>query len=316
MFKQQPKIESIVLLRGLAALGVCATHYYIINEDTFSPLIKQLFMSGQLGVSIFFVISGFVLPYSISKINYTIAGFPNFMLKRLLRIEPPYWATIALLFILGIVPWQNFDIRQLAVNIFHIAPLFKNYNWYSPTFWTLSIEFQYYILLGLFFPLLMRCKPAVSILIVCGISVICVFAKLNIRDLVFTYWYDFATGYIAFMCMTNKITTQTAIIYLTVFCAIVASGVSILTGALPFATALIILLFNKKPYKPFLFLGNISYSLYLTHTIVIFFFLKFAKAYLSNQMVLFPLTILSCVGFAALFYTIIEKPVLWRSKKL
>lgn len=273
-------------------------------------------MSGQLGVSVFFVISGFVLPYSISKINYTIAGFPNFILKRLLRIEPPYWATIALLFISGVVPWQNFDIRQLAANIFHIAPLFKNYNWYSPTFWTLSIEFQYYILLGLFFPLLMRCKPVVSILIVCGISVICVLAKLNIRDLVFTYWYDFAAGYIAFICMTNKIRTQTALICLTAFCAIVAWGVSIITGVLPFVTVLIILLFNKKPYKPFLFLGNISYSLYLTHTIVIFFFLKFTKAYLSNQVVLFPLTILSCVGFAALFYSIIEKPVLRRSKKM
>ncbi|SEO21445.1 Peptidoglycan/LPS O-acetylase OafA/YrhL, contains acyltransferase and SGNH-hydrolase domains [Mucilaginibacter gossypiicola] len=273
-------------------------------------------MSGQLGVSIFFVISGFVLPYSISKINYTIAGFPNFMLKRLLRIEPPYWATIALLFIVGIVPWQSFDIRQLAVNIFHIAPLFKNYNWYSPIFWTLSIEFQYYILLGLFFSPLMRCKPAVSILIICGISVISVLAKLNIRDLVFTHWYDFAAGYIAFMCMTNKIRTQTAIIYLAAFCAIVVWGVSIITGTLPFITVVIILFFNKKPYKPFLFLGNVSYSLYLTHTVVIFFFLKFAKAYLSNQVVLFTLAILFCVCFAALFYTIIEKPVLRRSKKL
>jgi len=316
VFKHQSKIDSIVLLRGLAALGVCITHYYIMNAETYSPLIKQLFMSGQLGVSIFFVISGFVLPYSLSKINYTLAKFPNFILKRLFRIEPPYWAAIALLFILGIVPWQSFDIRQFAVNIFHIAPLFKNYSWYSPIFWTLAIEFQYYILLGLFFSLLMRCKPAVSILIVCSISVICVFAKLNIRDLVFTYWYDFAAGYIGFMCLINKIRPQTATIYLTVFCAIVAWKVSIITGVLPFVTTLIILLFNKRPYRPFLFLGNISYSLYLTHTIAIFFFLKFAKAHLSNPIILFGLTILSCVCFAALFYTIIEKPVLRRSKKL
>lgn len=272
-------------------------------------------MSGQLGVSVFFVISGFVLPYSLSKINYTVAGFPNFMLKRLLRIEPPYWATIALLFISGLVPWQSFNIQQFGANIFHIAALFKDHSWYSPIFWTLAIEFQYYILLGLFYPLLMRGRPVVSILIVCGISVICMFAKLNIPDLVFTYWYDFAAGYVGFMCVINKIRLQTAVIYLTVFCVIVVWQVSIITGVLPFVTTLVILLFKQKPCKPLLLLGNISYSLYLTHTIAIFFFLKFAKAYLSNQVILFPLTILSCVGFAALFYTIIEKPILRRSKK-
>lgn len=273
-------------------------------------------MSGQLGVSIFFVISGFVLPYSLSKLNYTLSGFPHFILKRLFRIEPPYWATIALLFILGIVPWQSFNIKQFAVNIFHIAALFKDYSWYSPIFWTLAIEFQYYILLGLFFSLLTRCKPAVSILIVCGISIICMFARLNVRNLVFTYWYDFAAGYIGFMCVIGKIRLQTTVIYLTAFCAIVVWQVSIITGILPFATTLIILLFNKKPYRPLLFLGNISYSLYLTHTITIFFFLKFAKAHLSNPVVLFGLTISACVCFAALFYTIIEKPILNYSKKM
>jgi peptidoglycan/LPS O-acetylase OafA/YrhL len=67
MFKKQTQIESIVLLRGIAALGVCFVHFYLTNGVQYSQLMTQLFFSGQLGVSMFFVISGFVLPYSLSQ---------------------------------------------------------------------------------------------------------------------------------------------------------------------------------------------------------------------------------------------------------
>ncbi|NHA07931.1 acyltransferase [Mucilaginibacter sp. HC2] len=315
MFKKQTQIESIVLLRGIAALGVCFVHFYLTNGVQYGQLLTQLFFSGQLGVSMFFVISGFVLPYSLSQKNYTIKAFPNFLLKRSIRIDPPYWATIGLLFLLGWVPW-HLDINRLVLHVFYLIPLFKNYQWYNNIFWTLCIEFQYYILLGLFFPLLMRFKALVSILIFLLISLICMLLKVNIRELIFTYLYDFAAGYIVFQYFIKKISLKTALICLIAFCAIVAFKVSILTGFIPAVTGLTILLLDKKIPALLLLLGNISYSLYLTHTIMMPLYLRFAKSYVSNQAFLCVTAILLSIIFAYFFYIIIEKPALKLSKKV
>lgn len=316
MFKKQNQIESIVLLRGIAALGVCFVHFYLTNQVQYSQFMTQLFFSGQLGVAMFFVISGFVLPYSLSQKNYTIKAFPNFLLKRSVRIDPPYWATIALLFLLGRVYSQHFDLSRLVLHIFYLIPLFKGYDWYTGIFWTLCIEFQYYILLGLFLPLLMRLKPIVSIMIFLLISLVCMLLKVNIRELIFTYLYDFAVGYIVFQYFIKKISLKTAVICLVAFCIIIAFRVSILTGFVPAVTGLTILLLNKKVPSLFLFLGNISYSLYLTHTLVMPIYLRFIKNYVSNQAFLCVTAILISIIFAYIFYIVIEKPALKFSKKV
>jgi peptidoglycan/LPS O-acetylase OafA/YrhL len=44
----------------------------------------------------FFVLSGFIIPYSMARASYTVADFPRFVLKRVTRIDPPYLVAIAL----------------------------------------------------------------------------------------------------------------------------------------------------------------------------------------------------------------------------
>src|ERR1035441_2897196 len=45
---------------------------------------------GWLGVEIFFVISGFIIPYSLYKAGYRVSDFTRFLLKRIARLDPPY----------------------------------------------------------------------------------------------------------------------------------------------------------------------------------------------------------------------------------
>jgi peptidoglycan/LPS O-acetylase OafA/YrhL len=140
--------------------------------------------------------------------------------------------------------------------------------------------------------------------------------KVNIRELIFTYLYDFAAGYIVYQYFIEKINLKTAIICLVAFCSIIAFKVSMLTGFIPVVTGLTILLLNKKVPFLFLFLGNISYSLYLIHTIVMPFYLSFIKNYVSNQVFLCVTSILVSILFAYVFYMLIEKPALKFSKKI
>ena len=50
---------------------------------------------GSAGVPIFFVISGFVIAYSVRNARVTPGYLANYALRRSVRLDPPYWTTIA-----------------------------------------------------------------------------------------------------------------------------------------------------------------------------------------------------------------------------
>ncbi len=153
--------HSIDLLRGIAALLVCIfnfSNFEFNNELIFSSdsLITLIGSFGKNGVYIFFVISGFVIPYSLYKYQFKIQNFFHFIAKRFVRIEIPYFVSIILvLFVSFVFSFYNnsifiFEFNRLIYHILYIIP-FTEFEWYNEIYWTLAIEFQFYILLGLFF---------------------------------------------------------------------------------------------------------------------------------------------------------------------
>nr|WP_294941887.1 acyltransferase [uncultured Mucilaginibacter sp.] len=309
-------IESVTLLRGIAALGVCIVHFYVANQVVYSPPVARIFFMGQLGVTIFFVLSGFILPYSLYRKGYSISDFPKFLLKRSIRIDPPYWATIILLFVFKILPLQVLSLKVILLHVFYLVPFAEGAPWFNGIFWTLAIEFQYYVLLGLLFPLLIKIRPLLSLAIVLLASVACVFMNFETRELIFASLHNFAVGYIVFLYFAGKVSLGQAIGVLLAFCAFLAFKVSITTGLVPAITALFLLLYKSKSPKVLLFLGNISYSLYLMHIIFMYLWLHFIKSYINNAFVLGITSMGVGIGAAYVFYLLIEKPSLKLSKKI
>ena len=78
-------IISVEYLRGLAALSV--TWFHLTNTYSLN-WVRESGSLGWLGVEAFFVISGFIIPYSLHRSGYTLRDFPNFMLRRIVRLEP------------------------------------------------------------------------------------------------------------------------------------------------------------------------------------------------------------------------------------
>ena len=77
-------IDVLDHLRGFAALAVCLFHLSFANSG-FLPAgdpIRSVGAFGYLGVEIFFVISGFVIPYSLSLRGYRLRDAPEFLIKR------------------------------------------------------------------------------------------------------------------------------------------------------------------------------------------------------------------------------------------
>lgn len=146
---------SIELLRGILATNVAICHYYL---SYFNNIHLELISS--LSVEIFFVISGFVLAPQIIKI-FKINKFSNFkifLFRRLLRTLPVYF------FYLGIISLilGKFFSLDFFKFVFFIQNFFKiNLELdYYPIAWSLSVEEWFYIL---FTPILLISKKIFNI---------------------------------------------------------------------------------------------------------------------------------------------------------
>jgi peptidoglycan/LPS O-acetylase OafA/YrhL len=172
-------------LRGVAALLVLASHWFGVYwgmrevvarytasaiQDGANPLAYQIvsfnpeFGWGPFGVSIFFLISGFVIPFSLEKNTR-----PGFLIARLFRIFPTYW--VGLLISLGLVwcsslywgkplPW---DAKAVFFNAFLCNDL-MNIASVDLVNWTLAIEIKFYLLAALFSPAICKGKSSVLFL--------------------------------------------------------------------------------------------------------------------------------------------------------
>jgi peptidoglycan/LPS O-acetylase OafA/YrhL len=120
---------------------------------------------GTFGVSLFFLISGFVIPFSLRASTSL-----RFLLARAVRIYPTFW--LALL-VEGFAVWLSgrfwhrdspYGVRDYVVNGLLIETLLgaQTVDWVS---WTLSIEVKFYVLAAIIRPAILNCRvwPLVGI---------------------------------------------------------------------------------------------------------------------------------------------------------
>ncbi|HEY4326396.1 MAG TPA: acyltransferase [Mucilaginibacter sp.] len=309
------KIVSIQYLRGLAALGVVFCHF---GSD-----ISSIFNFGQTGVYVFFLISGFIIVYSLIKAGYTPTKFFTFLLKRSIRIDPAYYATILLTIVLfkllSYIPTFkgsviDFVPGQLLAHVFYVVP-FTKYPFYNHVFWTLCVEFQFYLLIGLIY--FLSKNPAFKSVFLILFSLSSLIPFSNSYYLVFTYAPIFALGISLVTLYQKRSWLNTALPIFLLSMIAFKFGASIFILLL--FSCIAIFYFNLV-IKPLSFLGDISYSLYLTHPLTFIVFTGTAKRlhFDLNSYLLFWLFIeLSlAILFAYIFYLLIEKPSLRLSKHI
>src|SRR5437667_5652566 len=82
-------------LRGIASLGVAWFHITNGGHLLNAGWLKSSGAFGWLGVEMFFVISGFIIPYAMFCGDYRLKrNFGTFVLKRVIRLDPPYLVAI------------------------------------------------------------------------------------------------------------------------------------------------------------------------------------------------------------------------------
>src|SRR5262245_12477206 len=157
MDDRHARLRTIDGLRGIAALGVVLYHVdsgaRLSYGDWTPALLTWLLHQGSLGVDVFFVLSGFVIAYSVRAATYTPAFLGIFALRRFIRLDPPYWASIALEIALlelilrlgvGGVSIVLPSVQQILAHIVY-AQNVLGLGDIVPAFWTLCYEIQFYL---------------------------------------------------------------------------------------------------------------------------------------------------------------------------
>jgi len=327
---QHSNYDSLQLLRGLAAILVVFHHFYrlVLKQYDLNFPYLDLLEFGELGVDLFFVLSGFIIFYIHSSdigkgLNNSVK---TFFIKRAIRIYPAYWIVTFGYLPLYFIGGEGHISLSHLINSLVLIP--EKAQPILGVAWTLKHEIFFYLIFGL---LIMSRK----FLYLFAGWIILIFASLlfptenPFLDLIFNpINLEFLFGcLIAFLIKKNNWNFSWFIglgmlIFLT-SALLKYSGVidfhRVLTWGVPsFLLILGLVSFETRRKisipKIFIYLGDASYSIYLTHIVGIAIVSGLAKRLniYDNEHTL----LVSCLAvsviliFGCLFYSLIEKPLL------
>jgi exopolysaccharide production protein ExoZ len=160
-------------MRFVAAALVLCTHATFYYHERISAAVK-VWHFGEIGVPIFFVISGIVMVVATQSMPKNAEGARLFMLRRIVRIVPLWWVALTVKVVIALVHPEvvnhNFFQVDYALKSYFFIPYFNDLRAVVPLHgvgWTLLHEIYFYIL----FSLAMWCalRPAlVASLVILG----------------------------------------------------------------------------------------------------------------------------------------------------
>jgi len=271
------RLETIQGLRGIAASMVVVAHA-ATGQDFMAafPTLGTIASYGTLGVPVFFVISGFVIPHMMAAMDYRIGrdAWP-FLLRRVVRLEPPYVAMVLLAFVIAFAAAHTPGYRgapfapspeYFLLQFLYVGPWF-GVSWINDVAWTLAIEFQYYLLMLLAAPLLLAPsyrQQALFFIAAIGLS-------LFIHDprAIFLYLPCFAVGFAVFLYRSKRVGFAAFMALVVLFIGLAAFNIDIPYAIATAFAAGAILAPLRRPLPVLSGLGAISYSLYLIHLPVV-----------------------------------------------
>lgn len=331
------KIGQITFTRFIAAIAIVISHF---NKDLFVykiDYISNLFLRANVGVSYFFILSGFIMIVAYSrksKIDYW-----EFYKNRFARIYPLYIVGLLLYFM---TRYNVFGLYELILYLLGVqtwipgAAMILNFPG-----WSISVEFFFYLLFPFLYNHFYSKKNKSIWIFTIGIWLVTqifsnwyeaswMYEGAHTKSHEFLYYFpfwhlnEFLIGNLAGLYfIKNAKQKDYDLILVLVFILILISLMFVPLFyhnglmALLFVPAIILIsnnngritkLFSLKPLE---YLGEISYAIYITHIPLLYLLREFLKwrEYSFDIDTVFVLYMVVLLITSTLFYQFIEKPM-------
>lgn len=327
-------------LRGIAALLVVMHHSlgHFKAMGLSNPVFEFIALHGNIGVDIFFVISGYVMAKTTSKSTPGLATSSQFISKRFARIYLGYWPIFFIALIIYQFHRPDYLADKAVLQSFSLL-MFGNYAELVITpAWSLTFELYFYLLIGLI--LCSRILKPIPIFIAISSLIVLksIFTKLGNNqwlDFFFSpYIYEFIFGYLIFYYWQYISSKQWIIVSLVVGTVCYAIGTQLggdhgyyrFAAICSFSVCLVWLMLLLEAHDVIVFrglikkVGDSSYTLYLTHTILLGLFYSLGiRDFLVSKNLALP-GFIACIVLITLiswvFYILVEAPLYNSSKRL
>jgi peptidoglycan/LPS O-acetylase OafA/YrhL len=288
------RLDHVHGLRGIAALVVVFQHATQFVQEAgvrlYEPLLHTINL-GRFGVILFFLISGLVIPFSFHG-DRPLRGF---VIGRFFRLYPIYWLSIPLLGGMWVVMFgRTISVETVLANLTMLQGFWGGRN-IGAGYWTLTYEIGFYILCAIVFWLGRLDDPTFNGLALAGclalaIGIVLTGLALG-RDTVWPQAPYFVGMFLLGMLLRRAFVDDCAVarrfarwlVPLAMIAGVVVSGwivpstentnaylrpLPLMMGSVLPIVAFVLVLWRKpKPGKPLIYLGTISYSLYLLQDI-------------------------------------------------
>jgi peptidoglycan/LPS O-acetylase OafA/YrhL len=301
--RPRAEIDSLTSLRGFLALWIVIYHFWndvlclFPSADVVSPLARV----GDIAVPVFFMLSGFVLAYNYADRfgRLSASEVIQFQCRRLARIYPVHLFT---LLIVAAMVWESsragyqlkdegYTGRDFVLNLLLMHTWVPHFtlNWNYPS-WSISSEWFAYLIFPLAVAGILRHLTTprramfFCVFALAGAIVLRVWGRLwPFYDLLLVVPSFFAGAAVYWILLGRMETCSSKLWRWVPEVLVLAAGTSILTlESAPVEAALlccflgmiIVLVWLGKnchllwTVQPVVFLGEVSYSLYMTHTLV------------------------------------------------
>ena len=321
----------IDILRAVAVISVIFFHFEVPG-----------FSGGFLGVDIFFVISGYLITLHINdQLSQGTFSFPNFYLRRIRRLFPAIFMTLALTSIAALLilpkPLLNdFSLSQIAASTYvsniyfwSVADYFDTESIVKPLLhtWSLSVEEQFYLVWPLLLFLIFGRNQLLIIVTLAVMSLLAAELTYEHSPSTVFYFFPFRVFEFAIGAMAGRFSfyhlpkwTMNGLIILAGFCVLASIYLTteesrnpgLLSLPLCIGVALIIGLLhpwaNTENYitKALVRVGLVSYSAYLVHWPLLVFYKIYEPGPLSIGATL--ALVVATYLLAEIFFNCIERP--------
>jgi peptidoglycan/LPS O-acetylase OafA/YrhL len=331
------RLPSLDGLRAASIALVLVAHLAGTRGFPVSARIGNLLGLGELGVHVFFVISGFLITRLL--LDELDAGghisLSGFYFRRTLRIFPAYYVYLAVLCVLNALNLVRLAPNDIAHGMTYTSNYYPGRSWFLGHTWSLSVEEQFYLLWPALLVLAGRRK---AILVAAWTVVLVPIVRLGSWELMrrasdgighrfetvadaiaigcvlagIRPWLHRSASYlralespyfaaVPLLVVAANLLHDHPVAYFALGLLIANVGVALcLDRCLTFSTGPVGLLLNAAPM---VFVGSISYSLYLWQQL-------FLNRSSVTAMSTFPLNLALAVCAALASYYIVERPTL------